>query len=240
MQEWFEKRRNSIDTSVVFGRANTPISLAPRALSMRQRRVHFAFGVHSAPRSQDNAGSIANSDNQHRLEYALIISGEGMKHMNKTFITRIVSSPCSLKTFCNIFSQIQQKYPAITDFHWSHQRSLEMTSIRRKFHIHGTFVKILFANQRERLRAHTFVKPFILGGKMVKINEYTSRKPTPAAPSSSPASKFILPSGNQGSLTMQFSYCHRSLRIDGDDVYRPIIYPSAKLRCGYGGGKSCY
>ncbi|PMD39660.1 hypothetical protein L207DRAFT_583521 [Hyaloscypha variabilis F] len=170
-EEWFEKRRNSIDTSVVFGRANTPISLAPRALSMRQRRVHFAFGVHSAPRSQDNAGSIANSDNQHRLEYALIISGEGMKHMNKTFITRI----------------IQQKYPAITDFHWSHQRSLEMTSIRRKFHIHGTFVKILFANPRERLRAHTFVKPFILGGKMVKINEYTSRKPTPAAPSSSPA-----------------------------------------------------
>jgi hypothetical protein len=49
-------------------------------------------------------------------------------------------------------------------------------------------------------------------------------KQAPAAPFSSSTSEFILRNRNWGPLTMQFSYCHRSLELDGDDVCEPILH----------------
>lgn len=62
----------------------------------------------------------------------------------------------------------------------------EREHIRRKFHLKGAFVKVMFANEtaRDCARYSSYTTHF--GGKLLRIHSYTPRKSEPVAPPSTP------------------------------------------------------
>jgi hypothetical protein len=66
----------------------------------------------------------------------------------------------------------------------------EKDFIRQTFDIKGPFLKVVFGTERERQRARNSANATYLGGKVLNIYSYTTKKPAPPAPPNSPEGMF--------------------------------------------------